>query len=321
MGRHGGGSSSGGGGGSGRSGGGSRSGGSSHRISSTPFMGSYNRSYYDRRGKLHRCYTSDRWFGTKSGWNFGTIFGLCFITLHMIIMVGGTFKLGFQTGGKVSGDVNRIFIEDTIDILTDGQEKKVLELFHEVYEKSGMPVTLYTADYSWKDFYSSLEVYSEELYYGIGFEEDAMIILFTVGDNADFYDWEYDMYCGDDTIKCFSDEAFDTLLENFQKGMAKQDLALALDYGWNSVMDSLGRTQIKIGNLLFVPFLLGIYSIFYVSMLKPVIKGNAAYRYFKEHPEELNPGNIRVHTKCLSCGAGNPSNDKICSYCGNSLIM
>ncbi len=100
--------------------------------------------------------------------NIGTIFSLCFITLHMIIMVGGFLKLGFQTGGKVSGDVNRIFIED------------------------------------------------------------AMIILFTVGDNADFYDWEYDMYCGDDTIKCFSDEAFDTLLENFRKGMAKQDLSLSL---------------------------------------------------------------------------------------------
>lgn len=68
MGRHGGGSRSGGShrSSSSRSSGGSRSGGSGVRTSSKPFAGCYNRSYYDRSGRLHTCYTSIKNFGTKS---------------------------------------------------------------------------------------------------------------------------------------------------------------------------------------------------------------------------------------------------------------
>ena len=67
--------------------------------------------------------------------------------------------------------------------MTDNEEQEVLALLQDVYDASGMPVTVYTDDFSWKEHYDSLEVYSEELYYKIGYDEDAMIILFTVGNN------------------------------------------------------------------------------------------------------------------------------------------
>jgi hypothetical protein len=51
---------------------------------------------------------------------------------------------------------------------------KIVELFDEVYEESGMPVTLYTDDFKWKAHYSSLEVYSEELYYAMGMDEEQL---------------------------------------------------------------------------------------------------------------------------------------------------
>lgn len=230
MGRHGGGSRSGGGGGGSRSGGGSRGGGgSSSRSSSRPFQGSYNRSYYDRRGRYHSYYTTNRNFGTSSGSNIGLIFALVFVTFHMCVMLSGFVGSGIHFGGKVNGEISRIGIEDNADILSVEEEMAIIKTFQKVYDASGMPITLYTDDFSWMNHYNSLEVYSEELYYSMGFEEDAMVILFTAEDLDGFYDWEYDMYCGDDTEKCFSDDAFDTVLANFQKAMAQEDLVKALD--------------------------------------------------------------------------------------------
>ena len=46
------------------------------RTSKKPFEGCYNRSYYDKRGRLHSCYVTNSSFGTKSGWNGAVIFAL-----------------------------------------------------------------------------------------------------------------------------------------------------------------------------------------------------------------------------------------------------
>lgn len=323
MGRHGGGSRSGGSSrsssSSSRSGGGSRSGGSSGRTSTTPFKGCYNRSYYDRKGRLHSCYTTNKNFGTKSGWNVGIIFALVFITFHMIVMLSAFSFMLVDFGGKVNGDKSRIFIEDKADLLMASEEREVLNLFQEVYDASGMPVTLYTDDFSWKEHYKSLEVYSEELYYRIGLDEDAMLILFTADMSGDFYDWEYDMYCGDDTVKCFSDAAFDTLLSNFQKAMAQQNLAKALDYGWNSVIDDMGKTKIRWEGAPGLLFLVAFYGIFYFAILKGTGKQNAAYRYFKENPDKLSMQPMTLYSACPSCGAPNETEGTTCRYCGTLL--
>lgn len=321
MGRHGGGSRSGGSSrsSSGRSGGGSRGGGSGVRTSKTPFRGCYNRSYYDRRGRYHTCYTSSKNFGAKSGWTAGTIFLLVFITLHMCLMIGAMFPGMVHIGDKIDGNKDRIYIADNIDILTSSEETKVLSLLEDVYDASGMPVTVYTDDFSWKDHYSDLAVYSEELYYNIGFEEDAMIILFTAEDEDGFYDWEYDMYCGDDTTKCLSDTAFDKLLDNFQKGMAGQNLAEALDYAWSSVMNDLAKTEIDYAIIPLILFILAFYSIFYISILGSMKKNNEAYKYFKENPEKLSTVPMTLYSDCPNCGASNAEQNEVCPYCGSLL--
>ena len=326
MGRHGGGSHSGGGGGghSSSHSGGSRSGGggSSTRTSTTkPFYGCYNRSYYDRRGRLHTFYTSDEDFGKKSAWSVGLILPLVFITLHMCIMLCGFGSTMINVGGKVSGDKERIYVEDNADLLTDVEEKEILELLNRVYDASGMPVTVYTDDFTWKDYYSSLEVYSEELYYGIGFDEDAMIILFTAEDKNidDFWDWEYDIYCGDDTVKCLSDDALDKLLDNFQKGMAGQSLAYALNYAWTSVIDDLAKTSIDPSGLPILIFILCFYGIFYFSFFCGTRKRNQAYKYFKKNPDKLSDKPMTLYSSCPNCGASNTGQSETCAYCGSLL--
>lgn len=293
MGRHGGGSRSGGsrsGGsrGSSRSGGGSRggSGGNSPistRISKTSFAGAYDRSYYSR-GKFHPCYTTDFSLGLEPGWNIDIIGSLFFMTLMLILIVSAMVPDLVSFGSKVDGDSARIKIVDEVDILTNSEELEVLALFNKVYEKSGMPVTLYTDDFDWKEHYRSLEVYAEELYYQMGLDEDAMIILFTSEMDGDFWDWEYDMYCGDDTIKCLSDPAFDKLLSNFHKAMATQDLAKALDYAWDSVIDELARITFNIESIsdkemVGLIVILSMWLPFYIPIIKKAIQGQRAYNY------------------------------------------
>lgn len=324
MGRHGGGSRSGGSSrSSSRSGGGSRSGGSSGssvKTSKTPFAGSYNRSYYDRRGRYHAVYTTNRFFGTERGFTVGRIIALLFVTLHFIGMSAGMCGTFVTFGSKVDGDPERILIVDTIDALTPEEEEDVYSLLHEVYDKSGMPVTVYTMDFEWKNFYSSLEVLSEELYYKMGYDEDAMIILFTAGETNGYYDWVYDIYCGDETINCLSDPAFDRLVNNFQKGMAGQSLYQALNFTWDSVMDDLAETSID--GVIIIPllFLIPFYIPFFVSIVGDIVKNEEAYKYFKEHPEELvGYKTTTLYNKCPSCNASNSSQSEICPYC-NTLL-
>lgn len=325
MGRHGGGSRSGGSSSSHSSShsGGSRSGGggggSRTRTSTTPFFGCYNRSYYDSRGRLHSYYTDDEDFGTKSAWGYGIIISLVFVTLHMCFMLFGFASTMFSFGHKVSGDMERICIVDNEDLLSNAEEERVLEVLNRVYDASGMPVTVYTDDFSWQNYYSSLEVYSEELYYGMGMDEDAMIILFSAEDNNGFFDWEYDMYCGDDTEACLSDAAFDKLLDNFQKSMSGQNLADALEYAWNSVIDDLAKTTVNYSTFPLLLFILLFYGMFYVAILGGTRKRNQAYKYFKNNPDKLTYKPMVLHSKCPHCGASNTEQKEKCSYCGSLL--
>lgn len=316
MGRHGGGSRSGGSRGSSRGG---RSGGSSSRVSRTPFRGCYNRSYYDRRGRYHSYYTSSRSFGTTSGWNAGTIFALVFVTIHMFIMLSGFSSDFIHFGKKVNGDADRIYIEDQANALTAEEEEKVLDLLQEVYKKSGMPVTVYTDNFDWRRHYTSIEIYSEELYYSIGYEEDAMILLYTTNNDDGYYDYDYDFYCGDDTVDCLSDRTFNTLIDNFHKGMSGLNLYDAIDYSFRSVMEDLAVFKIYWIGAPAILMLLAFYSIFYISILKGVEKKNAAYRYFKEHPEAFSPQPMTLYSTCPNCGAPNSEQSEVCPYCNGLL--
>ena len=253
----------------------------------------------------------------------------------MMLMVGGVTLTMADFGGKVNGNPDRIRIIDNIDILTTEEEDEINKLFNKVYDKSGMPVTLFTDDFDWKNNYYDIEYYSEELYYGIDMDESAMVILFTQEEDIDgFVNWEYDMYCGDDTIKCLSDKTFDELLESFQKSMAKQDLYYALDYSWNSVMKNLAKTTINPGGLILIIFLLFFYGIFYFVTILSIKKRQNAKKYFSENPQMLqtqpmnsqdtasqtiNSQPLSLYSECPSCGAPNTEMKEICAYCGSVL--
>lgn len=331
MGRHGGGSRGGGRSGGGRSGGGGgRSGGrgSSTRGSTKPFAGCYNRSYYDRRGRLHRYYTTNYNIGISQKPVKTSILNLLIIIFTAILFLSAILIYFIHVGKKVNGDESRIYIEDNVNVLTDSEEARLTELFEEVYDKSGMPVALVTIDLSWRENYSSLEILSEELYYLDGLDESSMIILYSCGNADGFDDWEYDMYCGDDTIDCLSDAAFDRLLDKFHKGLqGNMGLCDSLFYGWEAIMDDLATTSFDV---LATPYLIIIVFLFGTSIYSCILdikRSKEAYEYFKAHPEMLNPMPMNAHEakmplylpQCPNCCAPNRENKSTCSYCGSRL--
>lgn len=68
----------------------------------------------------------------------------------MLIMLAAFGSTLISFGSKVSGNPDRIYIEDTANVLSNQEEQDVLELLKDVYDASGMPVTVYTDDFSWK---------------------------------------------------------------------------------------------------------------------------------------------------------------------------
>lgn len=316
MGRHGGGSRSGGRRSSGRSGGGSRS-SAITKNSSKPFKGCYNRSYY-HKGVYHSCYTDDAAFGTSKSRLTTKLLLLIFFSVILFSFLIPCATSSVHVGEKVNGNPDRIVIQDTIDLLTPEEEQSTLDLLHQVYSKSGMPVTLYTDDMEWKSKYNAIEVYSEELYYAMGIEEDAMIILFTYDGT---FDWVYDIYCGDDTIKCLSDNTFDKLIDNFQKGMAGQDLCYALDFSFNSIMNDLVETEVDTNVLMGIGALTLMCCIVLGAFFSSYLKERKVYKYFQENPENLDNTPMAVQNVCPSCGAPNTKFSEVCEYCGTVLKM
>ena len=76
---------------------------------------------------------------------------LVFVTLHMCVMLIAMASTSITMGAKAEGPRSRIMIMDHVDVLTEQEEAEVLTLLNQVYEKSGMPVTVWTDDFSWKE--------------------------------------------------------------------------------------------------------------------------------------------------------------------------
>ena len=321
MGRHGGGSRSGGGGSrsSSRSGGGSRR--SGLRTSRKPFTGSYNRTYYTRSGRCVKYYTNNKYFGVREPKFWHILLPVIPVAIIMIIC---TLVMGVTVGHKVHGNINRIMIDDKLDILSGADEVEIINLFKDVYEESGMPITLVIRDYSIRQHYSSLEYLSEELYYQISQDEDACLILFLIDTENPhpngWYDWKYDVYCGDDTVPCFSDELFDKFLDEFQSGLATQNLKEALYIGWQSVIYDMAEISFNPAVLIVtIPTVLHVLFIVSISYLPRYIREKTAYKYFKEHPEMLEGVRRVIKKKCPNCNASNSEGKDNCAYCGTLL--
>ena len=101
-------------------------------------------------------------------------------------------------------------------------------------------------------------------------DETAMVILFTQEDIDGVVDWEYDMYCGDDMVKCLSNGTFDELVDTFQKSMEKKNLYYALDDSWNLVKKDLAKTKIHPIAMILIGFVLCFYVISYNQMFADI---------------------------------------------------
>lgn len=289
MGRHGGGSRGGGGGGS-HGGGGSSGGGGRSSHSTTPRAGYFNRCYYTRRGRYVSYYCADPTFGTKRGITVGDVVSLVFITVHMCLMLGGFVGSALFFGQPVDGDRSNIAIYDQIDLLNERDEQSLLSLFERVYQKSGMPVFVVTDDFGWRNEFYSIEACSEYYYYTQTLDEDAMIVFFAADESKGFYDWEFDIYCGDLTEKCLSDADFDKLVEDVRKNAYSKGLTGALTAAFEDAIPEMARFKLD-GDpmlLIIIPVICLFYSLFYVSIIGGIKRRNEAYEYFQQHPEAMS---------------------------------
>lgn len=301
---------------------GSRSGGS--RSSSTPFAGSYNRSYYDRHGRFHSYYTTNKFFGVPGKSSaLPLILTLVFVTLHMVLMLGGFVLASFEISTKIDGPKERIYIEDNINVVTSEEEERLISLFEEVYEKSGMPVALLVDDYRVARHYDSIEIYAEQEMYSVARDEESMLIVFLVDfSDPDFIDWHYDFCCGDNTIKCLPDGMYYDLTETFYRAMSGGSLPVAIEESFNRVMDRFD--SIRVGDsmvFVVIPFLAFIYGIFYVAIFKNIRKAKDAERYFRDNPHKLEEAPVRIYAVCPACGGSNSRAEEKCPYCGSLLIQ
>ena len=291
MGRHGGGSSRGGGGGSGgRSGGGSSRGGRRSAFSSTPRPGYHNRSYYDRHGRYHSFYCADPYYGTQP-YSIGNIITLVFVTVHMLAMLASVVMDTCHFGARINGDPSLIAVYDQAEIMSDREEQQVLRLFNRVYEKSGMPVFLVTSTFQWRDRYDSIEACSESYYYSQTLSESAMVVFFAVDSTRDYIDWEFDIYCGEDTVRCLSDASFDELVDLLQRSAYANTLCDSLQYSFNEIIPSMATVSIIPSYYTFlvvVPLLLFVYGSFYVALIRSMRRQHDMYHYYKTNPGVWN---------------------------------
>ena len=322
----------------GRHGGGSRSGGSRSRSSSRgssrggsggsssppsvvyrPRIGYYNRSYYSRSGKRVKCYSLDADFG-KEKKSFLPVLLLSLLYIFCLLFI---FNASTVRPRKVNGNQDRLYINDTIDIFTKEEENQLLQLTKEVYNESGMAITVYTDDFSYEDNYSSIEAYSEDIYYSDGSDEKSMVILYTEDyTSSDFKDWNFDIYCGDGTYACLSDAKFDTLISTVNKNIRASNQS-----GYGGILEGLNYLKADMMKTEFDYMIFIVYTIMVSVYLLPVIiikasnnkKSNDAYNYFKENPDKLNNDKIKVLSRCPSCGASNDGELINCEYC-NSLL-
>lgn len=321
MGRHGGGSSSGGGGSShsSHSSGGSRSSGPSYRSSVRPFAGCYDRSYVTRKGRVVHYYTENPDDGVTYN-PFGSILSI-FMALFFIGISVAVILSSIHMEHKLDGSKNFICVEDTIDLLTDEEEARIIEIFEKVYEKSGMPVMLYVDDDEWKNYYNSIEVCSESLYYSLSDDEAGMLIYFSSAWSGDFWDWEYDCYCADDTIKCFSDQTFNLFLNSFQKKMAKGNLADTVEFAWNRVYNDLAKSTVDWMGVLFILPFICVGGILLFASIADIFNSKSRADYFKKHPEIISAPRMMVYPECPKCGAPNSEKKDVCEYCGTVLEL
>lgn len=309
------------------------------KNSKKPFFRCYDRTYYDKKGIKHSFFTNDINSGKKSEWTFSLIITLITLTILTIYTIFSLTKLflflDFSGNEKIEGDISHIIIEDNAKVLNNKQEIELIDLFYEIYDKTGMPITLYTATYDWKNHYNSIENYSKELYYQIDIDENSMLILFTVDKGPGYAEietpiiytpqWDFYIYRGKNTTKCLSyDECYDFKYE-FKNAMNRydKDLAFSIKQAWNSIKDGIETPNIDVQNIFYILFTIIVYILFcwiilYVANFR---RNYYMYKYFKENPDKLSTKLMTVYNECPNCKASNESQAETCLFCGFLLKL
>ena len=297
-----------------------------NKTSKTPFQGCYDRSYYDCFRKYHHHYTGDESFGTISTLRFFNIFGLSFLTF--LLFLCNPLSNTVTIREKMDADSSRIFIEDTINIFTESEEDQIANVLQDVYEKSGMAVTVYTTDQKWHQSYSNIEAYSHQLYYRIGVDENSMLLLYTLDNNEFSLNYkQYDcyLYCGDNATAWATDSLKNKLLQNIDNGIENNlKLSSAMMDAFHSILNDLTEVSIDWHKPLLniaTSFIVYIFLAFFYFILFSTIdrKQLVAYCYFKKHPEQLSYQPVVFLTDCPSCGATNSALKETCSFCHGLL--
>lgn len=155
-----------------------------------PFYECYDRTYYDKKGEKHTFFTNDAECGTRNGWNsfaiyiFVLMLILSIPLLNIALLPTISMISNFSGYKKIEGNISHISIDDNANILNNEQETELINLFHNVYDKTGMPIILYTvkydykykyespSDYKKKNNYQSEKIYlnnnSEDIFYKVG---------------------------------------------------------------------------------------------------------------------------------------------------------
>lgn len=320
MGRHGGGSRSGGRRSSSHSSGSSGSGGSSFTTKKKPFNGCYNRCYYDSRGIYHKVYTTDRNFGTKV-YKSNIVVSIIGFIIMSVIMTGVFLAESVTFGSRVNGDKSKVMIEDTIDCMTSTEEQALLKTLHKVYEESGMPIYVYIDNFEYKEHYSSIEAYSEDLYYRHFDDLNSMVILYTEDVSEGFEDWDFDIFCEDGTYDCLSDAVFDKLISSIHASLYDGKVAKAINTGLESIMTDLTSTSVDWYLLPLYVFLYGSFIKWEIQEIMSYFKSKSAYEYFKKNPDKLSNNKIVIKSTCPNCAAANTKKAETCAYCGTLLVV
>lgn len=297
------------------------------KTSKIPFQGCYDRSYYSLFGKYHRIYTNDKDFGTTSGLNFFIVMILAFFLFVAIGAISGTINTAFTYREKIDGNSSRILIADNIDVLTESEEAEILEVLQEVYNKSGIAVTVYTDDFDWHNTYDHIESYSKRLYYSIGVDETGLLLFYSTDPDADFFRCDFDFYYGDDTTAWATYQLKDKLWDNFTQKLSGSNLGEAIHSSFASILEDLTIFAVNsdfmplfMPTLLFVVLFMGSFGcLLFVAFID--VKQISAHRYFKKHPDQLSYEPLFFHSTCPSCGASNPAHGKTCPFCNTLLII
>ena len=322
----------------GRHGGGSRSGGSrsrsrsssrrsssggssSHVMKKRPFSGCYNRSYYDSRGVYHKVYTNNVLFGTPSYCNSSALLMSTILHLFACSLLIITFiVLTVNVGTKVNGDASKIRIVDNVDCMSNKEEAALLQVLSEVYEKSGMPVCVYTSDFSYKEHYLSIEAYSEDLYREYFNDLNSMLVCYTEETVDGFDDWNFDVFCEDGTYACLNDVTFDKLIDTMHNGFYDGNVAETIAQSFNIIKPDLATTTIDWYLLPVLLLFLCTICRSYLTEVFNFIKNKQAVCYFNNNPEKFGKKKMLIHSNCPNCGAPNTKGLEYCKYCDSLLV-